>query len=478
MSNLDDRMWATMPSRRSFLQRMGLGVGALGAGLFGGLALPESVLAVCEPPGNPGTPKPWRKDCRMILPRRPASTLSAAEITQLKDAYKAMRALDSSAPNDPRGFLRQANVHCWYCGVGTQVHFTWQFFAWHRAYLYFHERMLGKLIGDMNFRLPYWDWDTPSHRKLPGAYTDPNDNSNPLWNGTRSMDPTEEIPEEDVGEDVMEAALTADTFTEFGGTASGSGIPEGTPHGAVHVDVGGDMGFFDSAGKDPVFYAHHANVDKMWSDWNKASSIHTNPTATAFLNLTWNFYDENKVWRSIKASQVLNHDTQLRYTYGPSKFLEQLPCLLDWFPIKTDWRVSQTLKFAGQTRAKMMKVVEQGGRARLHLNDLAVPTEKSAVYRLYATPEAAKTDEGPGSKGYLGTVPVVLNDRERRHVSKNARNIVVRLSTAKLEALSGSVGPVRLALVERGTKPEARKVIPVRAKDVLLSVAEVEREER
>ena len=281
MSNLDDRMWATMPSRRSFLQRMGLGVGALGAGLFGGLALPESVLAVCEPPGNPGTPKPWRKDCRMILPRRPASTLSAAEITQLKDAYKAMRALDTSAPNDPRGFLRQANVHCWYCGAGTQVHFTWQFFAWHRAYLYFHERILGKLIGDMNFRLPYWDWDTPSHRKLPGAYSDPNDNSNPLWNGTRSMDPTEEIPEEDVGEDVMEAALTADTFTEFGGTASGSGIPEGTPHGAVHVDVGGDMGFFDSAGKDPVFYAHHANVDKMWSDWNKASSIHTNPTATA-----------------------------------------------------------------------------------------------------------------------------------------------------------------------------------------------------
>jgi polyphenol oxidase len=395
MSNLDDRMWATMPSRRSFLQRMGLGVGALGAGLFGGLALPESVLAVCEPPGNPGTPKPWRKDCRMILPRRPASTLSAAEITQLKDAYKAMRALDTSAPNDPRGFLRQANVHCWYCGAGTQVHFTWQFFAWHRAYLYFHERILGKLIGDMNFRLPYWDWDTPSHRKLPGAYSDPNDNSNPLWNGTRSMDPTEEIPEEDVGEDVMEAALTADTFTEFGGTASGSGIPEGTPHGAVHVDVGGDMGFFDSAGKDPVFYAHHANVDKMWSDWNKASSIHTNPTATAFLNLTWNFYDENKVWRSIKASQVLNHDTQLRYTYGPSKFLEQLPCLLDWFPIKTDWRVSQTLKFAGQTRAKMMKVVEQGGRARLHLNELAVPTDKSAVYRLYATPEAAKADEGP-----------------------------------------------------------------------------------
>ncbi|MBK8378194.1 MAG: tyrosinase family protein [Nitrospira sp.] len=147
----------------------------------------------------------------------------------------------------------------------------------------------------MNFRLPYWDWFS-SHRKLPGAYSDPNDNSKPTVERDPQHGPDGRNPEEDVGEeDVMEAALTADTFTEFGGTASGSGIPEGTPHGAVHVDVGGDMGFFDSAGKDPVFYAHHANVDKMWSDWNKASSIHTNPTATAFLNLTWNFYDENKV---------------------------------------------------------------------------------------------------------------------------------------------------------------------------------------
>ncbi|MBK8378193.1 MAG: twin-arginine translocation signal domain-containing protein [Nitrospira sp.] len=45
-------MWATMPSRRSFLQRMGLGVGALGAGLLIGLALPESVLARARTPGE------------------------------------------------------------------------------------------------------------------------------------------------------------------------------------------------------------------------------------------------------------------------------------------------------------------------------------------------------------------------------------------------------------------------------------------
>ncbi|MEX5213524.1 MAG: tyrosinase family protein [Nitrospiraceae bacterium] len=461
-----------MPSRRRFLQQLGFGVGALGVSMFGGLALPQSALAVCEPPGNPGTPKRWRRDCRQILPRRPASTLSAVEIQTLKNAYQAMRALDTSDPTDPRGFQHQANVHCWYCGVGTQVHGSWQFFAWHRAYLYFHERILGKLIGDMNFRLPYWDWDVPAHRKLPGAYTSPNDSSNPLWNGTRSMSPTEEIPEEDVGETVMEAALTADTFAEFGGTAGGGGIPEGAPHGSVHVDVGGNMGFFSSAGKDPIFYAHHSNVDKMWSDWNKGSSTHTNPADAAFLNLTWNFFDENKVWRSITAAQVLNHENQLRYTYGPSKFLEILPCLMDWTVIRTEWRTSRTLKFARPLHDKMVKAVAEGGRARLHLTDISVPLDKSAVYRLYLTPDAAKADDGPGSKGYLGTFSVVLNDPERKHVSKQARHVVLNLAAPMLEKLKE---PPHLSFVERGSKPEGRKVVPLRAKDAHFSVAEVER---
>src|SRR5678815_5156340 len=113
----------------------------------------------------------------------------------------------------------------------VHVHFNWKFFAFHRAYLYFHERILGKLINDLDFRLPYWDWDVSSHRKLPGAYTNPNNSSNPLFNSTRGMSPTDEIPSEDVDDDVMDAALEAADFTEFGGTATGSGIPEGAPHG-------------------------------------------------------------------------------------------------------------------------------------------------------------------------------------------------------------------------------------------------------
>ncbi len=467
----------TATSRRRFLQ-LGVGTSVVGLGALSGIGFPTIALADCSPPGNPGRATAWRRDCRRILPRRPASTLSSAEIAKLKAAYQAMRALDTTDPNDPRGFQHQANIHCWMCSEGGSslwVHGSWKFFAWHRAYLYFHERILGKLIGDMDFRLPYWDWDVASHRRLPSAYTSPNNATNPLFNSTRTMSPTDELPDEDVGDDVMEASMTAADFAEFGGTASDSGIPEGAPHGSVHVDVDGDMGAFETAGKDPVFYAHHSNVDKMWSDWNKGSATHTNPTDPAFLNLSWTFFDENKVWRSITAAHVLNHENQLRYIYGPSKFFEILPCLLDWVVVRTDWRLSRSLKLASLARSSLMKTLDSRGRVRMHLRALSVPVDKSAVYRIYANPEAAKNDKGPGSDDYLGTVPVVLNDRKNQHIHKRTRNVVINISTRKLEALARSPGAGQLTLVERGTKEGVRKLIPVVAADVQFSVADVER---
>jgi len=194
-------------SRREFLGQVGLAGGTLG--LLGLPAFNRPALAQeCAPPGPPGTAVPWKIDCRPIRARRPASTLSASEVQLLRDAYSAMRALDTSDPADPRGFSHQANVHCWNCGASVQVHFSWQFFAWHRAYLYFHERILGSLVGNMELRLPYWDWEHPSHRRLPPAYATPGDAGNPLWNGTRGMDATDELPDEDVGEDVMDGVMT------------------------------------------------------------------------------------------------------------------------------------------------------------------------------------------------------------------------------------------------------------------------------
>ncbi|WP_442869378.1 tyrosinase family protein [Bradyrhizobium sp. CCBAU 11430] len=51
------------------------------------------------------------------------------------------------------------------------------------------------------------------------------------------------------------------------------------PHGAVHDLVGGDMGNIRASAKDPVFWVHHANIDRLWTVWTKMAG-HTNPNDT------------------------------------------------------------------------------------------------------------------------------------------------------------------------------------------------------
>merc|ERR1712065_95101 len=43
---------------------------------------------------------------------------------------------------------------------------------------------------------------------------------------------------------------------------------EGFIHGVAHVMIGGDMGRMESP-NDPIFYMHHANVDRLWHVWQK-----------------------------------------------------------------------------------------------------------------------------------------------------------------------------------------------------------------
>jgi tyrosinase len=42
------------------------------------------------------------------------------------------------------------------------------------------------------------------------------------------------------------------------------------PHGQVHVNIGGDMQSTLTSPNDPVFYLHHANVDRLWWKWQLA----------------------------------------------------------------------------------------------------------------------------------------------------------------------------------------------------------------
>jgi polyphenol oxidase len=361
-------------NRRRFLAAIGAGlVAAPGRALAQDYS--KSYPVNCTPPLPMGTPKPVTLIKRSLVPRKSAFDLSAAEVQKLRDAYAALRDLSTRDPNDPRGWRAQANVHCYYCSggydsLGVEIHGGWWFLPWHRCYLYMHERILAALVGDPNFRLPYWDWDTipdgaadsrrtvpPAYSAASGAVTQPAPMSvaNALFDRTRGATTGNLIPNSIVGKQAM-ATVMCQTGENFTGGPGLMGQLEASPHGPVHIWTGDprtapnqpapfgcffpvdypydpkdpssypadvsqvvgctDMGVLGTAAQDPIFFSHHSNIDRLWSIWVQIAG-HVNPADPNWLNTGWSFYDENKNWVTISVSQVLDAETNLGYSYQP-----------------------------------------------------------------------------------------------------------------------------------------------------------------
>jgi len=217
--------------------------------------------------------------------RSNASTLTAAELSDLRDAFTAAYGL-----SDDRGYAFYAGVHGLplptYCEHGSLL-----FLPWHRAYLYFFERALTDALrrsrGDDTVvaSLPWWDWTSPAAHLtgLPQGYlADVPDNT--LAAGPVSLDSADlalvrerlpgaisdgpnpitvrdpDIPDELPRAQTVQRALDSTTFSGFNGLLEGI-------HNGVHGWVGGAMSAVPVAAYDPIFWAHHAMIDRLWYLW-------------------------------------------------------------------------------------------------------------------------------------------------------------------------------------------------------------------
>lgn len=195
-------------------------------------------------------------------------------------------------------------------------HQTWYFLPWHRGFLAAFEAAVRKAIVDLGgppeWALPYWnysDTNDPNALQLPAAFNEqalPDGTPNPLYVERRYGDGTGHvvIRREDVGLNALKEPRFEGTATGgstgFGGVLtafqhsggdSANGRLERQPHNVVHSRVGGIikggdknnllsyglMAFPDTAALDPVFWLHHANVDRLWEVWLKRSSTNLNP---------------------------------------------------------------------------------------------------------------------------------------------------------------------------------------------------------
>ncbi|MFD0007887.1 tyrosinase family protein [Streptomyces sp. NPDC127178] len=223
--------------------------------------------------------------------RKNQSVLSSAE---KRDFLEAVLELKNNGQYDD--FVRTHNEFIMSdTDQGERVgHRSPSFLPWHRRFLLAFERELQQVNPDVT--LPYWDWSTDSTPEsslwasdfmggggrsrdgqvmsgpfahISGRWSiDAQIDTRPflrraLGGGGRSL-PTRADIESVLEVDTYDAPPWNSTSRGFRNFLEGwRGV---NLHNRVHVWVGGHMATGASP-NDPVFWLHHAFIDKLWADW-------------------------------------------------------------------------------------------------------------------------------------------------------------------------------------------------------------------
>lgn len=220
-------------------------------------------------------------------------------------------------------------------------HQTWFFLPWHRGYLAAFEATIAQTIVDLggpaDWALPYWNYSKSANtRILPKDFYErrrPDGSRNPLW--VPWGRPTDGDPQL-TDDDVSLACLTHGVFAGsnnggdpgFGGPITGfmhfgqlvqlpSGWLEDVPHNGIHGALGGLMADPDYAALDPIFWLHHANIDRLWEVWRKMYPIGGDPNDPAWLrNVVFDLHDATGTPFQFTSDRMLDSKTVMHgYEY-------------------------------------------------------------------------------------------------------------------------------------------------------------------
>jgi tyrosinase len=166
------------------------------------------------------------------------------------------------------------------------------FLPWHREYLYSFERELNKIVPGVS--LPYWDWTrVVSGQRINRAFA-----NDPVWKsrmgGANGNGPIPNAPFKgwsaggqtcrrgfttgrgNIGgdgqrnnfissEDVGVVVRGQDSFANFT-------VFLELAHNAPHIAIGQTMGAVPTSPLDPMFWSHHAQIDRIYRSWQLAGS--------------------------------------------------------------------------------------------------------------------------------------------------------------------------------------------------------------
>jgi len=130
---------------------------------------------------------------------------------------------------------------------------------WHRVFLLQLEIALRAIHPDVS--IPFWDWTQADEQGIPA------------W--LQSVKPTVTTPTRTItvirgansSQDLATIASNVPNALQMTDFNNFSALINGV-HGSVHIWVGGTMSDPSTAAADPIFFMHHANLDRIWWKWH------------------------------------------------------------------------------------------------------------------------------------------------------------------------------------------------------------------
>jgi hypothetical protein len=254
---------------------------------------------------------PWAAMAQTHPTRQSLASFSRdpAKVASLRRGVAVMKA---RAPSDPKSWFFQAAVHAYNDAAYADAlsrdpavaqvdaqrfwnkcpHFgqsSADFLIWHRAFIYNFERVLRDAAGDPMLALPYWDYSKSEGRAFPAIFANERLGSgdpNPLYHPNREAAFVKGSFEISDAVAAAHDAMSVENFFSdvgrpgFAGDILDSrhtqlGLIEQRPHNDIHIAVGGAIGTVNgamadipTAAFDPVFWVHHANIDRLWAEWS------------------------------------------------------------------------------------------------------------------------------------------------------------------------------------------------------------------
>jgi tyrosinase len=215
---------------------------------------------------SPATQPTARQAPRALRHRRNARELTDGQLRDLRRAITEAQGI-----RDDRGYQYWAGIH----GLPLPescTHHTNLFLPWHRAYLYLFEKELQDRVPGVT--LPWWDWTRHHDEGIPDSYrrrrtAEGRVNSlydSPIQRSGRET-PRQTRTSRRPGRpgwlpDPRDVDRVLDNSDFFNFSTQLESI-----HDGVHIWVGGTMSAITTAAYDPVFWAHHCMIDRLWYLW-------------------------------------------------------------------------------------------------------------------------------------------------------------------------------------------------------------------